>query len=70
MSDRTTRINRIMYEVHHGRLFERTTYRLYLYAEGHQDWSGLMSDWLGDRLDDLGVLWTKIRASVREDSGG
>ena len=56
------KVKRIMYELYHGRLFAGATYRLYLYAEGHQGWSGQSADWLGDRLDDLGVLWTKVRA--------
>ncbi len=51
-----------MYEVKHGRLFEDATYRLYFYAEHHRGWHALIVHWLGDRLDDLGILWTKVRA--------
>ncbi len=56
------KVKRIMYEVNHGRLFERVTYRLYVYADNHRGWDGQIADWLGDRFDDLGVLWTKVRA--------
>ena len=58
----TEHTKRILYEIYHGRLFQDKTHRLYLYAESHQGWSGQLADWLGDFLDGLGVLWTRVRA--------